>query len=637
MTNGIEVDSADEKNMSFNVNDIHEKMCNENTNAKHRQTSAVVLELHNISMQGQRQEQKADFEINSLETFLSPDINKYHSSAEATLNFPASLVTKSNSATESSYDIETVDNLTFHTPLLPCIDKKDIIEYLRNLPSLLDNVQFNSESDITENLYSISEAIRCDFEIRDLVLNAIGINYFKAFLGFHSLKITRAFVNILTAITSLDCSSSSPIVNINIFTNDVIISGLLSLFERYPSECDIHRAILEFFRNITNYNSLNCEQLGNLGLCDRLHQQLSPSYLISPITVQLISETIINMSNNNENSKMRFFDLNTCSSLCEILGSSNLNDDTNSVRYICLAISSITSSPLYVRLWSISDCQTIANILNSVHKNDQEIIRSVCSAILNISTHAENKTSLCSTNILTYLNIIRTMNENNHDIIQKSVASVIVESVGQETAKSRKSGKNKTNPGNRENEILEILSSFSGKTSPEKSLKLVTSELKLKIETLEFEKLRAEENINKLISENISLKGNLDRIDEQLEDRLQEVRTALQLSFCSSSPNDFRKYLDDENSESSTRPSMSPISSRPSFWVRDKDVKSCMICAVQFSIFIRRHHCRKCGKCICHNCGPQNNTAPILEMGYREAVRHCKECYRKPEVVWDIT
>jgi len=72
-----------------------------------------------------------------------------------------------------------------------------------------------------------------------------------------------------------------------------------------------------------------------------------------------------------------------------------------------------------------------------------------------------------------------------------------------------------------------------------------------------------------------------------------------------------------------------------SHWVPDRVVNSCMICGSSFNIFFRKHHCRKCGKCVCGNCAPADNTKPILELGYKEVVRHCRECYRSPTLKWD--
>lgn len=71
-----------------------------------------------------------------------------------------------------------------------------------------------------------------------------------------------------------------------------------------------------------------------------------------------------------------------------------------------------------------------------------------------------------------------------------------------------------------------------------------------------------------------------------------------------------------------------------SHWIPDRIVNHCMICSSSFNIFYRKHHCRKCGKCVCASCAPAENTRPIMELGISEAVRHCKECYRSPIITW---
>ena len=37
-------------------------------------------------------------------------------------------------------------------------------------------------------------------------------------------------------------------------------------------------------------------------------------------------------------------------------------------------------------------------------------------------------------------------------------------------------------------------------------------------------------------------------------------------------------------------------------WIPDASVVSCMICTKQFTLFRRRHHCRRCGACVCDGC-----------------------------------
>ncbi|KAJ0160187.1 Fyve, RhoGef and Ph domain-containing protein [Colletotrichum tanaceti] len=55
-------------------------------------------------------------------------------------------------------------------------------------------------------------------------------------------------------------------------------------------------------------------------------------------------------------------------------------------------------------------------------------------------------------------------------------------------------------------------------------------------------------------------------------------------------------------------------SSPPEFiyprWQPDAEVTLCPICHVQFSIFVRKHHCRKCGRVVCNACSPHRITIP---------------------------
>ncbi|KAL1837533.1 hypothetical protein VTJ49DRAFT_3678 [Mycothermus thermophilus] len=45
-------------------------------------------------------------------------------------------------------------------------------------------------------------------------------------------------------------------------------------------------------------------------------------------------------------------------------------------------------------------------------------------------------------------------------------------------------------------------------------------------------------------------------------------------------------------------------------WQPDSEVTYCPICGTQFSIFVRKHHCRKCGRVVCNSCSPHRITIP---------------------------
>lgn len=69
-------------------------------------------------------------------------------------------------------------------------------------------------------------------------------------------------------------------------------------------------------------------------------------------------------------------------------------------------------------------------------------------------------------------------------------------------------------------------------------------------------------------------------------------------------------------------------------WGADKDILECSICKLPFSFLMRRHHCRRCGKCVCSKCAPAKNSRPIMEWGLKDSVRHCKLCYMSPIIKW---
>ncbi|KAI1376298.1 FYVE-domain-containing protein [Hypoxylon crocopeplum] len=45
-------------------------------------------------------------------------------------------------------------------------------------------------------------------------------------------------------------------------------------------------------------------------------------------------------------------------------------------------------------------------------------------------------------------------------------------------------------------------------------------------------------------------------------------------------------------------------------WQPDSEVTYCPICHTQFSFFVRKHHCRKCGRVVCNSCSPHKITIP---------------------------
>lgn len=67
-------------------------------------------------------------------------------------------------------------------------------------------------------------------------------------------------------------------------------------------------------------------------------------------------------------------------------------------------------------------------------------------------------------------------------------------------------------------------------------------------------------------------------------------------------------------------------------WMNSADIANCLICRAQFSMTVRKHHCRKCGRVLCYNCS--NNWVSTPHSGMKERV--CDECILK-ESFLDMT
>ncbi|KIP04169.1 hypothetical protein PHLGIDRAFT_494233 [Phlebiopsis gigantea 11061_1 CR5-6] len=69
----------------------------------------------------------------------------------------------------------------------------------------------------------------------------------------------------------------------------------------------------------------------------------------------------------------------------------------------------------------------------------------------------------------------------------------------------------------------------------------------------------------------------------------------------------------------------------PAIWIPDSKTESCMRCGRTFGWRRRRHHCRLCGRCVCHGCSTK--TFFIVDSGDsnskpgRKSARACDACY----------
>ncbi|CAG8583416.1 1490_t:CDS:10 [Paraglomus occultum] len=62
-------------------------------------------------------------------------------------------------------------------------------------------------------------------------------------------------------------------------------------------------------------------------------------------------------------------------------------------------------------------------------------------------------------------------------------------------------------------------------------------------------------------------------------------------------------------------------------WVPDSATNKCMNCPEEFTMFRRKHHCRACGKVVCHACSTRNFIIPGTSERDDQVVRACDPCF----------
>lgn len=72
---------------------------------------------------------------------------------------------------------------------------------------------------------------------------------------------------------------------------------------------------------------------------------------------------------------------------------------------------------------------------------------------------------------------------------------------------------------------------------------------------------------------------------------------------------------------------------RGDFWVDDSKVKNCYDCETAFSVFVRKHHCRVCGRIFCGNCTKNFLPAPDPSSG-ESWMRVCNYCESEVVLGW---
>mmetsp|Transcript_25493 Transcript_25493/g.101596 ORF Transcript_25493/g.101596 Transcript_25493/m.101596 type:complete len:157 (-) Transcript_25493:982-1452(-) len=76
-----------------------------------------------------------------------------------------------------------------------------------------------------------------------------------------------------------------------------------------------------------------------------------------------------------------------------------------------------------------------------------------------------------------------------------------------------------------------------------------------------------------------------------------------------------------------TSPDAPPARPEPQ-WTPDAAAPRCELCRKDFTVVRRRHHCRKCGRCVCSECSPRVCFRPVFPSPVPS--RHCKACAPPP-------
>ncbi|KAG6461690.1 hypothetical protein O3G_MSEX012782 [Manduca sexta] len=85
--------------------------------------------------------------------------------------------------------------------------------------------------------------------------------------------------------------------------------------------------------------------------------------------------------------------------------------------------------------------------------------------------------------------------------------------------------------------------------------------------------------------------------------------------------------IDSINIEAANKPFVMPEQVPPKDqWTEDYSTDRCMMCRTSiFSMIIRRHHCRRCGRLVCHACSRNRMQVPTYPSGVK--FRVCDDCY----------
>ncbi|XP_059197312.1 FYVE and coiled-coil domain-containing protein 1 [Centropristis striata] len=157
-----------------------------------------------------------------------------------------------------------------------------------------------------------------------------------------------------------------------------------------------------------------------------------------------------------------------------------------------------------------------------------------------------------------------------------------------------------------ESEIQQLRNALTSAEEELSAVQKVCEELKQKLNTTEADKQ----------SQSLKMTAEIDdlnRTKTNLEERLIELIRDKDALWQKSDALEFEQKLRAEER----------------WWLVDKEATNCLGCQGQFTWWLRRHHCRLCGRIFCYYCS--NNFVMTKHSGKKE--RCCRDCYTQHSAV----
>ncbi|XP_044216809.1 FYVE and coiled-coil domain-containing protein 1 isoform X2 [Thunnus albacares] len=157
-----------------------------------------------------------------------------------------------------------------------------------------------------------------------------------------------------------------------------------------------------------------------------------------------------------------------------------------------------------------------------------------------------------------------------------------------------------------ESEIQKLRDAVSSAEDAHLAVQNICEELKQKLNTTEADK---QSQLLKMTSEI----DDLNRTKTNLEERLIELIRDKDALWQKSDALEFEQKLREEER----------------WWLVDKEARNCLGCQGQFTWWLRKHHCRLCGRIFCYYCS--NNF--VMTKHSKKKERCCRDCYTQHSAV----